>query len=248
MPAFDACVGAVAVIFTQPAQAIHAALPNNGALLIFQVLGVLAITRSQTPRPVRLALFVTCMWAGLALECNLTPVSSVFDAGHAALAALAPLVQAPAVGGALAALNTLVVWGGMGLGLYGGIVEDEWAFAVKGLACLVARQAFGLATRLPVPPGYVRVEGDWPPETEACPGLIYNPSGHVLGVATLARELRRRGDDRRARVVEVVNALQVVRLIASRGHYSVDVLTALLLARYVDDRVEAIYARKGKVT
>ena len=60
----------------------------------------------------------------------------------------------PAVGGALAALNTLVVWGGMGLGLYGGIVEDEWAFAVKGLACLVARQAFGLATRLPVPPGY----------------------------------------------------------------------------------------------
>ena len=119
---------------------------------------------------------------------------------------------------------------------------------VKGLACLVARQAFGLATRLPVPPGYVRVEGDWPPETEACPGLIYNPSGHVLGVATLARELRRRGDGTRARAVEAVNALQVVRLIASRGHYSVDVLTALLLAWYVDDRVEAIYARKGKVT
>ena len=248
MPAFDACVGAVAVFFTQPAQAIHAALPNNAALLAFQFLGVLAITRPRTPRPVRLALFVTCMWAGLALECNLAPVAFPFDAGHEALAALAPLVQAPAVGGALAALNTLVVWGGMGLGIYGGVVEDEWAFAVKGLACLVARQAFGLATRLPVPPGYVRVEGDWPPETEACPGLIYNPSGHVLGVATLARELRRRGDGRRAQVVEVVNALQVVRLIASRGHYSVDVLTALLLAWYVDDRVEEVFARKGKVT
>jgi hypothetical protein len=248
MPVFDSFVGAVAESFTQPAQAIYTVLPNNVALLAFQFLGVLAITRSQTPRPVRLALFVTCMWAGLALECNLEPVKSVFDAGHEALAALAPLVQAPAVGGALAALNTLVVWGGMGLGLYGGIVEDEWAFAVKGLACLVARQAFGLATRLPVPPGYVRVEGDWPPETEACPGLIYNPSGHVLGVATLARELRRRGDGTRARAVEAVNALQVVRLIASRGHYSVDVLTALLLAWYVDDRVEAIYARKGKVT
>ena len=248
MPVFDACVGAVAVFFTQPAQAIHAALPNNGALLIFQVLGVLVITRPRAPRPVRLALFVTCMWAGLALECNLAPVASIFDAGHEALAALAPLMQAPAIGGALAALNTLVVWGGMGLGLYGGVVEDEWAFAVKGLACLVARQAFGLATRLPVPPGYVRVEGDWPPETEACPGLIYNPSGHVLGVATLARELRRRGDGTRARAVEFVNALQVVRLIASRGHYSVDVLTALLLAWYVDDRVEEAFARKGKVT
>ena len=248
MPVFDACVGAVAVLFTQPAQAIHAALPKNGALLGFQFLGVLAITRSRTPRPVRLALFVTCMWAGLALECHLKPVASVFDAGHEMLSDLAPLMHSPAVGGALAALNTLVVWGGMGLGLYGGIVEDEWAFAVKGLACLVARQAFGLATRLPVPPGYVRVEGDWPPETEACPGLIYNPSGHVLGVATLARELRRRGDGTRARAVEAVNALQVVRLIASRGHYSVDVLTALLLAWYVDDRVEAIYARKGKVT
>ena len=248
MPVFDACVGAVAEFFTQPAQAIYTVLPNNVALLGFQFLGVLAITRSQTPRPVRLALFVTCMWAGLALECHLEPVASVFDAGHEALASFAPFVQSPAVGGALAALNTLIVWGGMGLGLYGGIVEDEWAFAVKGLACLVARQAFGLATRLPVPPGYVRVEGDWPPETEACPGLIYNPSGHVLGVATLARELRRRGDGRRARAVEVVNALQVVRLIASRGHYSADVLTALLLAWYVDDRVEAIYARKGKVT
>ena len=248
MPVFDSFVGAVAVFFTQPAQAIYAALPSNGALLIFQVLGVLVITRPRAPRPVRLALFVTCMWAGLALECHLEPVASPFDAGHEALAALAPLMQAPAIGGALAALNTLVVWGGMGLGLYGGVVEDEWAFAVKGLACLVARQAFGLATRLPVPPGYVRVEGDWPPETEACPGLIYNPSGHVLGVATLARELRRRGDDRRARVVEVVNALQVGRLIASRGHYSADVLTALLLAWYVDDRVEEAFARKGKVT
>ena len=248
MPVFDSFVGAVAVFFTQPAQAIYAVLPNNVTLLGFQFLGVLAITRPRTPRPVRLALFVTCMWAGLALECNLAPVASAFDAGHEALAALAPFVQSPAVGGALAALNTLVVWGGMGLGLYGGIVDDEWRFAVKGLACLVARQVFGLATRLPVPPGYVRVEGDWPPETEACPGLIYNPSGHVLGVATLARELRRRGDGPRARAVEVVNALQIVRLIASRGHYSVDVLTALLLAWYVDDRVEAIYARKGKVT
>ena len=248
MPVFDACVGALAVFFTQPAQAIYTVLPNNGALLAFQFLGVLAITRSQTPRPVRLALFVTCMWAGLALECHLEPVASALDAGHEALAALAPLLQAPAVGGALAALNTLVVWGGMGLGLYGGIVDDEWRFAVKGLACLVARQVFGLATRLPVPPGYVRVEGDWPPETEACPGLIYNPSGHVLGVATLARELRRRGDGRSARAVDVVNALQIVRLIASRGHYSVDVLTALLLAWYVDDRVEEAFARKGKVT
>ena len=49
MPAFDACVGAVAVIFTQPAQAIYAALPNNGALLAFQVLGVLVITRPGAP-------------------------------------------------------------------------------------------------------------------------------------------------------------------------------------------------------
>ena len=157
MPVFDACVGALAVFFTQPAQAIYTVLPHNGALLAFQFLGVLAITRSRTPRPVRLALFVTCMWAGLALECHLEPVASNFDAGHEALAPLAPLVQSPAMGGALAALNTLIVWGGMGLGLYGGIVEDEWAFAVKGLACLVARQAFGLATRLPVPPGYIRV-------------------------------------------------------------------------------------------
>ena len=48
--------------------------------------------------------------------------------------------------------------------------------------------------------------------------------------------------------MEVVNALQVVRLIVSRGHYSADVLTALLLAWYVDDRVEEAFARKGKVT
>ena len=92
MPVFDSFVGAVAVFFTQPAQAIHSALPTNGALLMFQVLGVLVITRPRAPRPVRLALFVTCMWAGLALECNLAPVASVFDAGHEALAPLAPLV------------------------------------------------------------------------------------------------------------------------------------------------------------
>ena len=91
MPVFDSFVGAVAESFTQPAQAIYTVLPNNVALLAFQFLGVLAITRSQTPRPMRLALFVTCMWAGLALECQLEPVvDSVFDAGHEALAARWP--------------------------------------------------------------------------------------------------------------------------------------------------------------
>ena len=50
MPVFDSFVGAVAVFFTQPAQAIYTVLPNNGALLIFQVLGVLVITRPRAPR------------------------------------------------------------------------------------------------------------------------------------------------------------------------------------------------------
>ena len=50
MPVFDACVGAVAVIFTQPAQAIYTVLPNNAALLGFQFLGVLVITRPRAPR------------------------------------------------------------------------------------------------------------------------------------------------------------------------------------------------------
>ena len=167
MPAFDSCVGAVAIFFTQPAQAIYTVLPNNVALLAFQFLGVLAITRGA-PRPVRLALFVTCMWAGLALECNLAPVASIFDAGHEALAALAPLMQAPAIGGALAALNTLVVWGGMGLGLYGGVVEDEWAFAVStrrrrcdDTACMPSTRAVPRRSRASRASSRVRPSG-WP--------------------------------------------------------------------------------------
>ena len=45
---FDSCVGAR--ILTQPAQAIYTVLPNNVALLAFQFLGVLAITRADVGR------------------------------------------------------------------------------------------------------------------------------------------------------------------------------------------------------
>ena len=55
----------------------------------------------------------------------------------------------------------------------------------------------------------------------------------------LGLELRHRGLGTAALFNDVVNVAQAVRLIALQGHYSVDVLTAVLIGLAVDPRVEA---------
>ena len=43
-----------------------------------------------------------------------------------------------------------------------------------------------------------------------------------------------------AYVVDILNAIQGIRLIALRGHYTIDVITSILIALVVDPRIEKL--------
>ena len=98
----------------------------------------------------------------------------------------------------------------------------------------------GLLTRLPVPDNIVILEGDWPPSTDNCTGWIFNPSGHCLAALLVSMDLRYQKQYKLAFVVDILNAIQAIRLIGLRGHYTIDVITSILIALVVDPRVEKI--------
>ena len=60
-------------------------------------------------------------------------------------------------------------------------------------------------------------------------------AGHLILVDTawllllVSMDLRLLGRHKLAAVVDIINAIQAVRLIALRGHYTIDVITSYLL-------------------
>ena len=230
---------------------------SNGQILLFmlgfQCVSVVLLLRVHAARGglatlTRLMLFYGICAGGVAIECRVPLFKhGIKDLGFDLLGGVNALTEAsPAANGALAAANTLVVIGGTLYAVITGLKDGRWQMLTKGAVCIVVRVVFGLATQLPVPQGYQAVDGDWPPATGSCLGFIFNPSGHVIGVTLLALELRGRGWTAAALATDAVNVLQTVRLIALQGHYTIDVLTALLIAHAVDPRVEAVMKKKQK--
>ena len=223
-----------------------AGLANNQillTLLAFQIgCVVLLIKANKTiPNLARVFLFYVVCAGGVAIECRVQLFKDgVKDLGFGMLSGVKEWMESDAlVNGALAAANTCIVIGGCSYSVVTGLRDGRWHLLAKGATCIVVRMVFGLATQLPVPAGYNATDGDWPPANASCVGFIFNPSGHVLGMMLLGLELRRRGWGTAALVNDAVNVAQAVRLIALQGHYSVDVLTAVLIGLAVDPRVEA---------
>ena len=61
-----------------------------------------------------------------------------------------------------------------------------------------------------------------------------------MAALLVSMDLRLLGRHKLAAVVDIINAIQAVRLIALRGHYTIDVITSILIALVVDPRVERI--------
>jgi hypothetical protein len=119
-----------------------------------------------------------------------------------------------------------------------GVRHARWNLTAKAAASVCARMVIGVATRLPTPTDFQPIAGDWPPYDDNCRGFIWNPSGHVIGLLLAAFELSYRGHFGLAKALHAVNLLQAVRLISLQQHYTVDVITALGVAFYVDQAIE----------
>lgn len=149
-----------------------------------------------------------------------TPGAEPYDAGFVLTEPLFQLLKHhPSLNHFLAASNTVLV--------VFQIVYIAWAWAVEGrfratLASLFmysSRGLLGYSTQLPVPQDFLGSKVDFP-VGDASFFLFF--SGHVGASLITAFDMRRVSRTRAAALIHTLNALQTVRLLATRGHYTID--------------------------
>ncbi|WOL09235.1 phosphatidylcholine:diacylglycerol cholinephosphotransferase 1-like [Canna indica] len=102
-----------------------------------------------------------------------------------------------------------------------------WTFAVEGrprptiatLFMFTCRGILGCSTQLPLPQDFVGSGADFPVGNVS---FFLFFSGHVAGAVIASLDMRRMSRYKMAWGFDVLNLLQCVRLLASRGHYTID--------------------------
>ncbi|CAD5186543.1 unnamed protein product [Musa acuminata subsp. malaccensis] len=153
------------------------------------------------------------------------------------------LATAPALNTLLAALNTVFV--GMQ------IVYIVWTFLVEGrprptiaaLFMFTCRGILGCSTQLPLPQGFQGSGVDFPVGNVS---FFLFFSGHVAGAVIASLDMRRTRRWSMARVFDALNLLQSVRLLASRGHYTIDLAVGVGAGYVFDDLAGKYEASKLK--
>lgn len=168
-----------------------------------------------------------------------------FDIGFVATRGLHRVIaDSPNLNTLLAALNTVFV--GMQT------VYILWTFVVEGRAratiatvfMFTCRGILGYSTQLPLPLGFIGSGADFPVGNVSF-FLFY--SGHVAGSVIASLDMRRVKRRGMAWTFDALNALQVVRLLGTRGHYTID-LAAGLGAGILFDFLAGNYVQSTKST
>ncbi|CAN6201162.1 unnamed protein product, partial [Urochloa humidicola] len=168
------------------------------------------------------ALFACGLLLFMAVEYTIPmvrPSAPPLDLGFAATQGMHDAVAArPWLNSLLAALNTVFVAMQAGYILWAILVEQRPRAAVAALMMFTCRGMLGCATQLPLPEEFLGSGMDFPVGNVSF--LFF--SGHVAGAVIAAADMRREGRVALARLYDALNALQVVRLLACRGHYTID--------------------------
>ncbi|XP_006656225.2 phosphatidylcholine:diacylglycerol cholinephosphotransferase 1-like [Oryza brachyantha] len=170
------------------------------------------------------------------------PAAPPLDLGFAATAALhAGIAARPWLNSLLAALNTVFVAMQAAYILWAILAEGRPRAAVAALMMFTCRGALGCATQLPLPAEFLGSGMDFPVGNVS---FFLFFSGHVAGAVIAAEDMRRAGRRGLARLYDALNLLQGVRLLACRGHYTIDLavgvgaglLFDMLAGRYLDGK------------
>lgn len=117
--------------------------------------------------------------------------------------------------------------------------KGDYDLAFRYLACHILRSFCGWFTYLPPDPTYLPSNYDFPdivqclfvkdcsaaPEPEVLPFVSFF-SGHVSTMTTTANHMYLHGYFRLSTFCHAMNVLQIIRLLATRGHYSIDMIIA----------------------
>lgn len=119
----------------------------------------------------------------------------------------------------LAALNTVFVGMQTSYILWTWLIEGRPRATISALFMFTCRGILGYSTQLPLPQGFLGSEMDFPVGNVS---FFLFFSGHVAGSVIASLDMRRMRRWGLAWTFDFLNLLQAIRLLGTRGHYTID--------------------------
>lgn len=190
--------------------------------------------------------FAACVLFFMVVEYTLNmvpPTDPPFDLGFVATAALHRSLSAkPDLNTLLAGLNTVFVVMQTAYIIGTFVIEGRPRATLSALFMFTCRGILGYVTQLPVPQEFLGSGADFPVGNVSF-FLFY--SGHVAASIIASLDMKRMQRWELAYTFDVLNVLQVIRLLTTRGHYTID-LAAGVGAGILFDSLAGKYEHKKK--
>ncbi|CAI9786921.1 unnamed protein product [Fraxinus pennsylvanica] len=155
----------------------------------------------------------------------LPPTAPPFDLGFIATTTLHRLLESrPALNTILAGLNTVFVVMQTTYILWTWLMEGRPRAMISALFMFTCRGMLGYATQLPLPEGFLGSGADFPVGNVSF-FLFY--SGHVAASVIASLDMKRMQRWELAYTFDILNVLQVIRLLSTRGHYTIDLAVGI---------------------
>ncbi|PQQ18536.1 phosphatidylcholine:diacylglycerol cholinephosphotransferase 1 [Prunus yedoensis var. nudiflora] len=170
---------------------------------------------------------------------GMVPSSSPpFDVGFITTRSLHHLLASkPKLNTFLAGLNTVFVGMQITYILWTWLVEGRPRATISALFMSTCRGILGYSTQLPLPQGFLGSRADFPVGNVS---FFLFFSGHVAGCVIASLDLKRMQRWEMAWTFDALNVLQALRLLGTRGHYTID-LAVGVGAGFLFDSLEGKY-------
>lgn len=170
--------------------------------------------------------------------------SPPFDLGFVFTRSLHRVLESsPQLNNVLAALNTVFVLMQTSYILWTWLIEGRPRATISALFMFTCRGICGYSTQLPLPQGFLGSGVDFPVGNVS---FFLFFSGHVAGSVIASLDMRRMNRWGLAWTFDLLNVLQAVRLLGTRGHYTID-LAVGLGAGYIFDSLAGKYLEDSKL-
>ncbi|CAA7021120.1 unnamed protein product [Microthlaspi erraticum] len=171
--------------------------------------------------------FLAAMWVESTNK--MIPAGSPpYDIGFVATRSLyRVLASSPNLNTALAALNSVLGVMQMTYIIGAWLMEGRPRATITVLFLFTCRAVLGYSTQLPLSQEYLGSATDFPLGNAT---FFFFFSGHVGGTTIASLDMRRMQRFRLAMVFDILNVLQMIRLLGTRGHYTIDLAVGLVAA------------------
>ncbi|OIT02791.1 PREDICTED: phosphatidylcholine:diacylglycerol cholinephosphotransferase 1-like [Nicotiana attenuata] len=174
--------------------------------------------------------------------------SPPFDLGFIATRPLHRfLASRPTLNTVLAGLNTVFVGMQMVYIIWTFLIEGRPRATISALFMFTCRGILGYATQLPLPEDFLGSGADFPVGNVSF-FLFY--SGHVAASVIASLDMKRMQRWKLAYLFDTLNVLQAIRLLSTRGHYTIDLAVGVgagilfdsLAGKYEESRKKELFA------